>query len=102
MNMSKDTEIQWIALAIVILSVMTAFGALIIGRNDEAIKQPVVLAMVSLVSGLLGLGGGILTSGNKKGDNAPNAQGPVTINTASAEPGVTPASNPPNIGGGVA
>lgn len=80
---SKDNEIQWIALFIVILSVVVAFGALIMGRNDEAIKQPIILAMVSLISGLLGLGGGILTSGNKKTSDVsvPSPQGNVTVNT---------------------
>ncbi len=98
----KDNEIQWIALAIVVLSVITAFGALIIGRNDQAIKQPVVLAMVSLVSGLLGLGGGILTSGSKKGDNvASNPQGPVTINNGTPDSIPDPAKAS-NVGGGIA
>lgn len=96
--MNKDNESQLIALAIVILSVITAFGALVIGKNDQAIKQPVVLAMVSLVSGLLGLGGGMLTSGaNKKGDIANNPQGSVTINNA-ATPSDTKSSNTSNGG----
>lgn len=58
-------DIQIIALGIVFMSVFVACFAFVVGRGDPETKQPIVLAMVSLISGLLGLGGGILTSGHK-------------------------------------
>jgi hypothetical protein len=66
-----QVDIQIIALFIVVLSVIVACFAFYVGRGDPETKQPVVLAMVSLISGLLGLGGGILTSGNKPNPNLP-------------------------------
>jgi hypothetical protein len=72
-----QADIQLIALGIVCLSVFVACFAFYVGRGDPETKQPIVLAMVSLISGLLGLGGGILTSGNKPNPNLPSADLPA-------------------------
>jgi hypothetical protein len=71
-----QADIQLIALGIVCLSVFVACFAFYVGRGDPETKQPIVLAMVSLISGLLGLGGGILTSGYKPNPNLPTADLP--------------------------
>lgn len=69
-------DIKFVALIIVFLSVFVACFAFYIGRGDPETKQPIVLAMVSLISGLLGLGGGLLTSGDKSNPNLPSADLP--------------------------
>jgi hypothetical protein len=69
-------DIKFVALIIVFLSVFVACFAFVIGRGDPETKQPIVLAMVSLISGLLGLGGGLLTSGDKPNPNLPSADLP--------------------------
>jgi uncharacterized protein involved in response to NO len=77
-----QADIQVIALGIVCLSVFVACFAFYVGRGDPETKQPIVLAMVSLISGLLGLGGGILTSGNK--NNLPSVDAPPGSSISSA------------------
>jgi hypothetical protein len=54
-------NIQLIAFAIVVLAVFVGCFAYCVGRGDAQTREPVTLAIVSLMSGLLGLGGGILT-----------------------------------------
>jgi hypothetical protein len=89
-------DIQLIALGIVCLSVFVACFAFYVGRGDPETKQAIVLAMVSLISGLLGLGGGILTSGNKPNPNLPSADLPPgsSVTSASSQRIQTPPSDP--------
>lgn len=95
-----EPNIQMIALVIVLLAVFVACFAFVVGRSDAEVRQPIVLAMVSLISGLLGLGGGILTSGAKPNPNLPTADLPPgsSISNVSTQKIQTPldptASNP--------
>lgn len=91
-----QADIQVIALIIVLLSVFVACFAFYVGRGDPETKQPIVLAMVSLISGLLGLGGGILTSGNKNSLPSVDAPPGSSITSTSAQQIQTPPdpSNP--------
>jgi hypothetical protein len=59
-----NTGTQYIALAIVVLAALLAMFAFAMGRNDPTTRTIVLTTITGLVSGLLGLGAGLLTGGN--------------------------------------
>lgn len=95
-NKPYEPNIQIIALVVVLLSVFVACFAFVVGRNDPEIRQPIILAMVSLISGLLGLGGGILTSGTKGTQSSSLPTGDIPPGTMMNSTQSTTVKTPPD------